>query len=429
MSRVRAFGKSVVSRFGTSRADSVAHVQGGQVCSMARPANYRYLDIITDHLENDSRRVFDGEVTFPRQLEVDLPSDRKEACNFHCSYCQGKQVAQLLSNWEPDGLKVVEQLQGRIPFYIFGGVYTEPLMNEYLPSYITLAKKYGNNFGIHTNGSLFEQREADEGLCSLIVNKAASQQDYVSVSLDAGTVESHKKVKSVNGDWFSRIIEGIRILVKLRGDRTYPAIRVCYLMTRFNSSPDEIRTIVDLMKEIGVDSLRFSVPYDHYGKSFVKVRNYRNKWEIPFGELSEKTVRPHLSGSFSERPYIFWHPPGYQDVEKMNFKQCIYSYYQITFGADGWVYKCSSTAAPDFTHARLGRVPDNLDDFNRMVLRNHDPDFRACTCFSVGARCNRIALEINQAWDKSELFEDQRHERSGVANPSATAVLVQAPSD
>jgi len=374
---------------------------------MARPEIYRYLDQFTEHLGNASERVFNGKIIYPRQLEVHLPSDRKVACNFDCHYCQGRQVAHLLSNWEEDGLRVIEQLQGAIPYYIFGGVYTEPLMNEYLPEYIKLAKKYKNNFGMHTNGSLFEELEYKKGLCSIIINRATDSRDYVSVSLDAGTAESHKKVKNVKEDWFTRIIEGIQILVKLRGSRDYPSIRVCYLMTKLNSSEGEIRTIVNIMKDLKVDSLRFSVPYDHYGKSFDRVRKYRNSWEIPFGEKCEQTVRPYLSHSFSERPYIFWHPPGFQDVEKMNFRQCVYSYYQITFGADGWVYKCSSTAAPDFTHSRLGRVPNNLEDFNKMVLANHDPKFEACTCFNAGARCNRVALEINQAWNNGELFKDQ----------------------
>jgi wyosine [tRNA(Phe)-imidazoG37] synthetase (radical SAM superfamily) len=375
-----------------------------------RPANYRYLGIFTDHLKEDASNVFNGKVIYPRQMEVHLPSDRKTACNFHCAYCQGKQVSHLLDNWEENGLRVMEQLKGQIPYYIYGGVYTEPLMNEYFPDYIKMTKKYNNNFGIHTNGSLFQELEEKNGFCSLLINSAQSSYDYISVSLDGGTIESHKKVKNVKKDWFTEIMKGLKTLVKLRGDSKYPSIRVCYLMTPQNSSREEIMEICTLMKDLKVDSLRFSVPYDHYGKVFDRVRKYRNNWEVPFGEKCEEKVRSHLSPSMDSKPYIFWHPPGFQDVEKMNFKQCVYSYYQITFGADGYVYKCSSTAAPEFTHARLGKVPGNLKEFDKMVLANHESKFKACSCFNVGARCNRIALEINQSWNKGELFANQEKE-------------------
>ena len=90
----------------------------------------------------------------------------------------------------------------------------------------------------------------------------------------------------------------------------------------------------------------------------------------------------------------------------MNFSQCIYSYYQITYAADGYVYKCSSTASPSFSDNRLGKITDDLKEFQRMVLANHKEDFDARTCFSQGARCNRIALEINDLWNKGSLKGD-----------------------
>ncbi|MBF0522469.1 MAG: radical SAM protein [Candidatus Omnitrophica bacterium] len=369
-----------------------------------RPSSYQYPKIICDHLGNDVSRVFNGELIYPRQMEIHLPADRKTPCNFNCYYCQGKALDRGLGHWEEQGLVILEKLKGAIPFYIYGGAYTEPLMNEYLLDYLKLTKKYHNYFGIHTNGSLFIELEEQRKFCSSVIRLADSPQDYISTSLDAGTVKSHCKTKNVKEDFFSRIIEGIRMLVKLRGNKAYPSIRVCYLMNAYNSSPEEIKGIVQIMKDIKVDSLRFSVPYDLYGKDFKDVRKYRENVEIPFGKKCEKIVQPHLSLSTSEKPYIFWHPPGFQDVEKMRFKQCIYSYYQMTFGADGHVYRCSSTASPSFKDMILGKVTDDFKEFNRMVLANHDPDWDAHTCFKAGARCNRIALEINEAWDKGSLF-------------------------
>jgi pyruvate-formate lyase-activating enzyme len=389
---------------------------------MARLENYQYLNIIYDHIDRDISKIFSGELIFPRQLEVHLPGDGKTPCNFGCFYCQGGTLEQGLGKWEEKGLRIVEQLKGRIPYFIYGGAYTEPLMNQYFPDYLKLTKKYGNNFGIHSNGSLFADLEQKNGLCSLINNIATSSLDYVSFSLDAGSIESHCKIKNVKEDWFTKITEGIKILSKIRGNKDYPAIRVCYLMNKFNSSEDEIKNIITMMKELKVDSLRFSVPYFLYGKSFDKVKKYRNSHEIPFGKKAELLLKPYLSNDFSEKPYIFYHPPEFQDVDKMVFKQCIYSYYQITFAADGWIYKCSSTASPTFKFARLGEITDDFEKFKEMVIKNHDPDYNARTCFNNGARCNRIALEINDAWNNGGLGDNSTrlHEEEQLAKKSSS---------
>ena len=266
-----------------------------------------------------------------------------------------------------------------------------------------MTKKYDNNFGIHTNGSLLLELEEKNKFCSTLVDLATSHNDYISISLDGGCTNSHCKIKNVSKDWFSEIIEGIKLLVKLRGRNTFPSIRVCYLMNNINSGLEEIEGIVNIMKEIKVDSLRFSVPYDLYGKSFDQVKNYRNNFEIPFGDKCQQIVEPFVSCDVKEKPLIFWHSPLYQDVEKMDFEQCIYSYYQITFAADGNVYRCSSTASPSFAHSILGEITDDLAEFNKMVLANHNKDWDPHVCFKSGARCNRIALEINQDWSEQVL--------------------------
>jgi MoaA/NifB/PqqE/SkfB family radical SAM enzyme len=368
-----------------------------------RPKNYNYVEIVREHLGGSFDPVFNGEMIYPRQLEVHLPSDRKKACNFHCSYCQGGELDQSLGSWEEKGLRLMDKLQGAIPLYVYGGAYTEPLMNEFFLPYLEMTKKYNNNFGCHSNGSLLTELEDSIGFCSRLIELGTDEIDYFSCSLDAGTVESHKKTKNISDNYFTRIIEGLRLLVKIRGNKQVPKIRVCYLMNKINSSKDEIANIVKIMKDIGVDSLRFSIPYMVYGRDFEEVERYRNRNEIPFGLKCEETVKPYLSKNQEELPYIFWHGPGWQDVKKMNFNQCIYSYYQITYAADGYVYKCSSTASPSFSDNRLGEITDDLEEFQRMVLANHKEDFDAKTCFVKGARCNRIALEINDLWNKGSL--------------------------
>ncbi len=366
----------------------------------ARPANYNYLKILKDFLGGSLDRVFNGEIVYPRQLEIHLPSNKKVACDFHCYWCQGGKLDQTLAMDEEKALRLVDEIgPGKCEYYIYGGAYTEPLLNPYMMDFLRVTKKHKVLFGIHTNGSQLKPLEEKSGFLSEAF-AMMEHKDYISVSLDAGRPESHMKTKNLKHNVFDQIIEGIRMMTERR-DRNpeRPAVRVCYLLNKFNSSAGELEGMVRLARELRVDSLRFSIPYDHYGKNFGKVRDYKKNVEIPQNEIYEERLRPIVSRSPSERPYVFYFPPENQDVDRMNFRQCVYTYYQITLAADGNVYRCSSIASPTFSHGIVGPIPDSKREFEEMIIRAQDARFDCNTCWKAGARCNRMALEINSAFN------------------------------
>jgi len=366
---------------------------------MLRPEGYQYWERLKQHIGHDTRKIFDGRLIYPRQLEIHLPGDGKHRCNFHCYWCQGKELEQSLGNWEIEGLKLLHGLKGVIPLHVYGGAYTEPMLNPYLLEYLKTTKIYGNAFGIHTNGSLLIGKEKKENFISTLVAIASDPNDYLSISLDAGLPETHTKTKGLKHNYFDRIIEGIRKVAGIRNKGLYPALRIVYLMNEDNSSEREIEAIIGLCRDIGVDSIRFSIPYAVYGGDFDRVREYKRDVELTRRERYWDVIKPYIeSQEIDSKPFIFWVPPEYQDVDCMNYKQCIYSYFQITLGADGWIYKCSSTASPSFAFCRLGKITAELDKFNDMVLKNHDSEWNPEICFKAGARCNRMAIELNNTW-------------------------------
>lgn len=364
-----------------------------------RPAGYQYFEILSDHLADDLTKVFNGELIYPRQIEVHLPADHKTACNFHCPYCQGRLLKQPVARWETTALSLMGKLSGKISYYTFGGAYTEPMRNVYLMAFVAMANRCGAYFGIHTNGSMLTTLEASQGWITELCELSQGSQDYLTISLDAGFPQSHSLTKGLKRDYFTDIIKGIEMAVAIRGDRQGPSIRVCYLMNATNSSTEEIQNIIRIAKGLKLDSLRFSIPYARYGQDFRLVRKYKHDVELKQHEEYEARLKPLMSKCVDEKPYIFYLPPQSQDVDEMIFRQCIYSYIQITLAADGYVYRCSSTASPSFRGHRLGKITDDLGEFNKMVLTNHNPDWDATKgCWAVGARCNRMALEINTRW-------------------------------
>lgn len=368
-----------------------------------RPNVYRYWDLLLEHIESPDV-IFNEERTWPRQFEIHLPCDRKKACNFNCFYCAGFKFIKDLGTFEMDALDLLRKLNGRIPYIIYGGSYTEPITNPYFMAFMAMTKLTGAHFGIHTNGSVMKRLEEDTGWLTELGRIATDEVDYLSVSLDAGTTESHCKTKGIKHDWFNEILDGIRMAVELK--RKGPAVRMCYMMNEMNSSQKEIDGIVKFARDTGVNSLRFSIPFAHYAQDFDTVRKYKANVEQKYKDPYRKKVEKHLSKNPDEKPFIFWMSPDLQDVDLFNFKQCAYGYYQICIAADGFYYKCTTVSTPSFSQFRLGKVSNDLEYFKDMIMINQDPDFDANTCFKVGARCNRMGIEICRG------YRDYRNKRN-----------------
>ena len=360
---------------------------------------YNYYNNLLEHV-GKNYEFFSDTFVFPRQLEIHLPGNHKTHCNLNCKWCQGSNFIRRLNHWENIGLNLVNNLKGKIPFHIYGGAYTEPLLNPYLLSYLATTKKYGNNFGIHTNGVLLNTLENTLGYITEISRLATSKNDYVSFSIDGGIARDWAKAKNVNNfKWFDEIILSIgklsKIKEKLKKDFS---IRLCFLISESTGTEENFEAIVDVAKKYNVDSLRFSIPYAIYNQSFSKLKTYKSNTEIPLNEYYSNKLQKYLSNS---KPYIFYVDPETTSVNQFTFDKCIYSYYQITLGADGNVYKCSSCAAPDAETHKIGRITDNIFKFVSYIKDSYNKDWDCRKmCFNNNLRCNRMAIEVNKEYEK-----------------------------
>jgi len=360
---------------------------------LQRPKGYYYWEQLLDHI-GSPESIFDGDLVYPRQFEIHLPSNHKVPCGFDCFYCAGHNFQKDLGNWEMDGLELLRQLGDKIPYHIYGGSYTEPILNPYFLAYLAMTKRVGCHFGVHTNGSALLELEDSFGWLTELCRVATDKIDYLSVSLDAGSTKSHCKTKNVKENYFSRVLAGIRLATEIRG--TKPAIRVCYLMNQFNSSQKEIDRVVAFAQSVGVDSLRFSIPFAHYNQPFSEVKKYRDNVEQRYKHDYFKKVEKHLSRSQEDQPFVFWMSPDFQDITLYNFKRCSYSFYQCCLGADGYFYRCTTISTPSFKELRLGKLTSSLEDFKNILRKSQDPNYDCKTCFSRGARGNRMAISINR---------------------------------
>ena len=369
---------------------------------MKRIDSYNYMKILTDWVSKDD--IFKKKFVWPRQMEVHLPANKDIACDFHCYYCQGSNLDMSLGMDEKKVLKLMEEIgPNTFEYYVYGGAYTEPLLNPYFMDFMRLTKKLNAHFGIHSNGSQLKKLQKKNSFCTELVSLMESKYDYYSCSLDGGSPQSHMKTKNIKFDAWTDIIEGLKILVKEKEkQKSKGSIRVAYLLNKWNSSKEELSNFINLMKEIKVDSLRFSIPYAQYGNEVKKVQNYKKNIETKLNLKYKSLLEPYMSKNKNDKPFIFYFAPVNQDIDRMldtNYKQCAYTYYQTTIGSSGHVYRCSSIATPTFDYGILGKQPENVKELQEMIQKSQDEKFHCHTCIESTARCNRMALEINTEWN------------------------------
>lgn len=374
-----------------------------------RIPEYQYLKQLQEYIASAMPRYIDGRsesFIYPRQLEIHLPANRQSPCNLKCDHCFGTLYEKDLGRWEIEGLKLLHNLRGAIPYNIFGGAYTEPLMSPFLFAYLAATKHYNNHFGIHTNGVLLESLDNVHSFFKNLHEISSDKVDYISISLDAGSGSSWSKVKNGNAKDFYSVLSSIEKMcgIRARSCKDSHAIRIVYLASDETAKREEFEFISSFAKAVGVDSVRFSIPYDFYNKSFDEVKKYKENVEDRLEPIIKKATSHLVSKNLDETPYVFWNPPFFTDIERFNFEKCYYGLFQITLASDGYIYPCSAIAAPNAKHLRRGLITSNVKDFDRQCWGlQHDPVRCKPDCFDHGLRGNRQALEINTCFNKEKL--------------------------
>lgn len=189
----------------------------------------------------------------PYALFVD-PSNN---CPLHCSGClHNKEFQQKIGpDWPGGNLNedVFRQFissygpyASNIVFYNWG----EPLLNKNTPRFISMAKSYMLRTSLSSNLSIDFDAEA------LVL----SGLDYMVLSIDGATKKTYSRYRQ-GGD-FHRVIDNVKRLVnaKKKHNKTMPWLSWQYLL--FEHNKEEVFMAKQLAEELGVDEIRFSVPYD-----------------------------------------------------------------------------------------------------------------------------------------------------------------------
>jgi len=178
----------------------------------------------------------EGEEVYPILVEI-CPIGR---CNHRCVFCaynytdyKGERLDKKLV------MNLLEELGSLGVRAIDWDTEGEPLMHSDLSDFINIAKVYGIDSGVETNGVL---------LTDGFVYSCGKNITYIKVSVDAACNETHYKLhRGGKKDW-EKVIKNVENAVKLNTGCT-----IGMQMVLFKENEDEVEALQKIAKEIGAD--------------------------------------------------------------------------------------------------------------------------------------------------------------------------------
>lgn len=271
-----------------------------------------------------------GKGKLPAPIELSL--DPAHICNFKCGHCNAQRYLAINPDEVPADKKIMtkKHLHNLIDFVSDWGVKGicmggggEPLMNKNIwdmPSYI---HKKGMESSFATNGSLVNDKIANEMMYC----------NWVGVSVDAGDKETFQRVHGI--DVFEKVIRNLKYLVKTK-EKTNSKIDISY---KFLIRPDNWKSIVDackIAKDIGVRDFH-ARPVDLQRRDFKSVMKLNYDMEA----IVENFNKCHEIEDENFRVFTVMHKYDPEFRVKHTFKKCVSSSLMLQACSDGNVYVCA----------------------------------------------------------------------------------------
>ncbi len=171
-----------------------------------------------------------------------------EGCNLKCRHCWIAPKYQSADNPLPSlnldlFRSIIEQAKplGLSGVKLTGG---EPLLHPRISELLEVIRSEELRLTVETNGVLCTPELAEE-------MKAASENTFVSVSIDGADAATHEWVRGVEGS-FETALEGVRNLVKA-------GFRPQIIMAVMRHNKEQMEPVVRLAEQLGAGSVKFNL--------------------------------------------------------------------------------------------------------------------------------------------------------------------------
>lgn len=323
---------------------------------------------------------------YPLKVEIHLPPKTKELCWLKCKHCYTQ--GDINENQKISEQRVIElineisngsPINNKKPYQIIlSGFRTDPLNSNYFDSVLKYSIEKNFSFGVHTKGIVLSEESID----NLIHGN--SEEDYISFSMDAGDNKTYNLVHDIKNPKslvFSRVVRNIEKLVNEKEKiNSNLNIRATYLLTNENSG-DSVDSFIKIFSDIGVDTIRFSVPI------YPKMGNQDRK--TIHEEISEKKLKEledfFLNIKKENEKIVYLDFPSSSERVLPCFTRHIFP----TIGYEGYLYPCCSVASKEFEILRIADLKEQ--SFWESFYKIKYLDYISANC-----QCDRNSSETNK---------------------------------
>lgn len=233
-----------------------------------------FKDIYASCNAGNSWAKFENLPDFPRYIDVELTN----TCNFRCLMCPtGTHSMQRASGFMTEEIfyKILDEVRPHktpLRFIRFG----EPTLHAQLPEFVRAATDAGCMTHINTNGSKLD-RESIEAL----IDAGLTSLKFSFQGIDPKSFSEMR-----NTDFFTELVEVIRLTHNVRGDREFPFLQVSTSITY--ETVEQVQFFRKLMEGITDQVSVGRTVLDHLDVEAVRLRP--KEMEMLHRLIAEETV-------------------------------------------------------------------------------------------------------------------------------------------
>jgi len=187
----------------------------------------------------ESRNPWQRYIKGPLYLDIE-PTN---ICSLNCKFCVGKQMKRPKGKMS---LELFEKLCRYAKGFDVKGVrflrWGEPMLNEDIVAFVTIAKKYGLLTHMTTNGLHLDHRKAH--------NLAEAGLDSIIVSMQGLTKQEYEKLR---GPYYDQMFTGLLMIAEARNQTGPSKPFITVSTTTTDESEEDVTEFVDNMMNIADD--------------------------------------------------------------------------------------------------------------------------------------------------------------------------------
>ena len=288
-----------------------------------------------------------------------------------CPYCYGLSAEDNGDRLSKErGLEILSQIiQGGVNKIIYAGYATDPLNCEYMDDLLEMTIKNEVIFGFNT-----KILKVSDRFVKLLDNERLAIGSYMSLSIDAGSNETYKKIHNIKSSApiYDRVLNNVTKIGTVRKINKNFDLSAAYLVNIHSADVDDYESFINDFIDAGCNLLRFTFPQPPKDVTtdigIVPNPDEKKKYKDQLNKIILKYKN-------NECPIIIVDADEDHNIyNKPQTLPCYARYIYPTVGFDGWLYNCSQSSAPNFRDTALGDL--NKDDFWDLYYNYESENFK-----------------------------------------------------